>query len=144
MTAMSDAARRAITWLEAPEEHDYPAAAAYLQLLATDAEISEAIAGLRVAATVRQKAKDLLRASQLPLLDAGNAHVAADLHKIARGRALSPILLIRGDLRSGSPLVIADGYHRVCASYHTDENTDIPCRLAPWPHRPGAGGGPLR
>jgi hypothetical protein len=28
------------------------------------------------------------------------------------------------------PLQIADGYHRVCASYLTDENTDIPCRLA--------------
>jgi hypothetical protein len=28
------------------------------------------------------------------------------------------------------PLQIADGYHRVCASYHLDENTDIPCRLA--------------
>jgi hypothetical protein len=25
---------------------------------------------------------------------------------------------------------IADGYHRVCASYHTDENTDIPVVLA--------------
>ncbi|MDT5170284.1 MAG: hypothetical protein QOD02_3619, partial [Mycobacterium sp.] len=26
---------------------------------------------------------------------------------------------------------IADGYHRVCASYYTDENTDIPVRIAP-------------
>lgn len=25
--------------------------------------------------------------------------------------------------------LIADGYHRVCASYHTDENTDIPVVL---------------
>jgi hypothetical protein len=29
-------------------------------------------------------------------------------------------------------LEIADGYHRVCASYVTDENTDIPCRLVSW------------
>jgi hypothetical protein len=40
---------------------------------------------------------------------------------------LSPILLLRASDRS--PLVIADGYHRVCASYWTDENTDIPCVL---------------
>jgi hypothetical protein len=26
---------------------------------------------------------------------------------------------------------IADGYHRVCASYLTDENTDIPVRIVP-------------
>lgn len=25
---------------------------------------------------------------------------------------------------------VADGHHRVCASFHTDENTEIPCRLA--------------
>jgi hypothetical protein len=24
---------------------------------------------------------------------------------------------------------VADGYHRICASYYLDENTDIPCRL---------------
>ena len=29
------------------------------------------------------------------------------------------------------PLQIADGYHRVCASYHTDENTDIPVKIVP-------------
>ena len=28
-------------------------------------------------------------------------------------------------------LQIADGYHRVCASYHTDENTDIPVKIVP-------------
>ena len=63
-------------------------------------------------------------------LSTGNPHVAADLAKIKKGQPLSPILLIRGDLTSGVPLQIADGYHRVCASYHTDENTDIPVVLA--------------
>jgi len=28
---------------------------------------------------------------------------------------------------------IADGYHRVCASYHLDEDTEIPCRLVDLP-----------
>jgi hypothetical protein len=26
-------------------------------------------------------------------------------------------------------LTVADGYHRICASYHLDEDTDIPCRI---------------
>ena len=45
---------------------------------------------------------------------------------------LSPILLVRGAADGSTPLQIADGYHRVCASYVTDENTDIPCRLVSW------------
>jgi hypothetical protein len=27
------------------------------------------------------------------------------------------------------PLIVADGYHRICASYHLDEDADIPCRI---------------
>ena len=30
----------------------------------------------------------------------------------------------------GTPLWVADGYHRVCASYHLDEKTPVPCRMA--------------
>ncbi len=40
---------------------------------------------------------------------------------------LSLILLLRGT--DDHPLIVADGYHRVCASYWIDENTDIPCIL---------------
>ncbi len=49
---------------------------------------------------------------------------------MAAGKALSPVLLVRGELREDIALQIADGYHRVCASYHLDENTDIPFRMA--------------
>jgi hypothetical protein len=119
-----------LTWRNAPEEHDFPAAASYLALLAPAAEVERLVALLRAAPTEHWKAKDILRASRLPLLPPDNAHVAADLHKIASGKSLSPILIVRGDFRSGRSLQIADGYHRVCASYHTDENSDIPCRLA--------------
>ena len=83
----------------------------------------------RLAPSVRHQAKDLLRASGLALLPVDNVHVAADLAKINRGEHLSPVLLVRGDFRRGVPLTIADGYHRVCASYHVNENADIPCHL---------------
>jgi hypothetical protein len=66
-------------------------------------------------------------AGQLALLGEDNKHVASDLRKAASGAALSPILLLRGNAEH--PLIVADGYHRVCASYWIDENTDIPCIL---------------
>ena len=70
-----------------------------------------------------------MRSSRLPLLPGDNAHVASDLHKVDAGEKLSPVLLVRGDFRRGLALTIADGYHRVCASYHLNENADIPCHL---------------
>lgn len=118
-----------ISWKPAPEQHDYPAAAAYLSLLAPPADVADLIARLRAAEQTPWKAKDILRASGLPLLPGDNPHVAANLDKIRKDKPLPPILLVRGDLRAGLPLQIADGYHRVCATYHTDENTPIPCRL---------------
>ena len=59
--------------------------------------------------------------------------MARDLKRVANGVALSPILLVRGSVSLGHALLIADGYHRVCASYHLDEDTDIPCRLVELP-----------
>ena len=69
---------------------------------------------------------------ELALLPENNTHVRADLAKISDGKRLSPILLVRGNAVTAVPLQIADGYHRVCASYLTDENTAIPCRLVSW------------
>jgi hypothetical protein len=120
-----------VLWGTEPDEHDYPAAADYLALLATPGQINEIVAALKKAPIVNKKAKDLLRASRLALLPVDNPHVAADLAKIKKGKQLSPILLVRGDLASDVALQIADGYHRVCASYHTDENTDIPVKIVP-------------
>jgi hypothetical protein len=120
-----------VLWGDEPDEHDYPAAADYLALLATATQISEIVAALKQAPVVHKKAKDLLRASQLALLPEDNPHVSRDLKKIKKGTPLSPILAVRGDLNTGVAMQIADGYHRVCASYHTDENTDIPVRIVP-------------
>jgi hypothetical protein len=120
-----------VLWGDAPDEHDYPAAADYLALLAPAAQISEIVAALKQAPIVHKKAKDLLRASCLALLPIDNPHVQIDLKKIKKGTALSPILVVRGELNTGVAMQIADGYHRVCASYYTDENTDIPVRIVP-------------
>ena len=118
-----------VKWLPKPENHDYQAAEDYLSLIMPAGKAAEYRQKLSDAKDdIRhRKAKDILRASQLPLLDRDNKHVASDLAKAASGTALSPILLLRGD--GVHPLVVADGYHRVCASYWIDENTDIPCVL---------------
>lgn len=128
--AVAYAGEMAVKWLDKPQDHDYPAAADYLGLLADDETIEELVAKMqRSRGIVHKYAKDILRASQLDVLGADNHHVALDLDKIKNGVALSPILLVRGDFLKHTPLVIADGYHRVCASYHTDENTKIPAVL---------------
>jgi hypothetical protein len=116
-------------WKSEPDDHDFPAAADYLSLVVGEAAAAALAEALRAAPLTHRKAKDLLRASALPLLPADNAHVAKDLKKVSGGNRLSPVLLVRGDLRSGRPLVVADGYHRICASYHLDEDADIPCRI---------------
>jgi hypothetical protein len=119
-----------VKWLEKPEEHDFPAAGDYLALLADSNTVNEVTDSLQRGTVVYKKAKDILRAARLSLLPDDNPHVAADLSKIKKGTPLSPILAVRGDLATGVALQIADGYHRVCASYYTDENTDIPVVIA--------------
>jgi hypothetical protein len=120
---------QAVTWLPKPENHDYQAAEDYLSLIMMPSKAAEYRHKLSEAKDdiTHRKAKDILRASQLDLLDRDNKHVATDLAKVVAGTALSPILLIRGT--DEHPLIVADGYHRVCASYWLDENTDIPCVL---------------
>lgn len=120
-------------WQEDPEEHDFPAAADYLSLLAPAAEVTKVVEALRSGETVHRKAKDLLRASRLGLLPPDNVHVKKDLARVAQGKRLSPVLLVRGRGDKGIVLTVADGYHRICASHHIDEDADVPCRLVAWP-----------
>jgi hypothetical protein len=116
-------------WKESPDERDYPAAEDYLSLVTTPAAAKTLARRLRTAPIQHRRAKDLLRASGLPLLAPDNFHVAKDLNKVAQGRLLSPVLCVRGMVRQQVPLIVADGYHRICASYHLDEDADIPCRI---------------
>jgi hypothetical protein len=115
--------------MEEPEEHDYPAAEDYLSLVLPPAKAKQVVGRLRTAPIVRRKGKDLLRSSGLRPLPPENFHVARDLKKVKEGKKLSPVLLVRGQLTADIPLTVADGYHRICASYHLDEDADIPCRI---------------
>ena len=107
------------SWLPIPEEHDYPAAESYLRLIFPDATAATLVAALRAGPISTFAAKDIFRASQLSLLGVSNSHVDKDTRKIAASLRLSPLLLVRDEARG--KVVIADGYHRLCAVYAGDE-----------------------
>ena len=121
-------------WETRAAAEDYIAAQKYLALLFTDQEAKQLVKLLRDAPAIEYEAKDLLRASQTHLLDKDSPHVAEDLKKIKKGKKLSPVLLVRGNGRQGVTLTIADGYHRICASWHWDEKCPVACCLVDLPH----------
>jgi hypothetical protein len=111
-------------WLPNPQPHDFPAALDYLELQFPPPQAAHLVAALKRAPTIIKKAGDVLRASGLPLLDQSNVHVKENVRKVRKGKKLSPVLLVE-DRR----LIIADGYHRVCAIYELSEDLEVPCRL---------------
>ena len=124
---MAKAKPRKIAWLSDLEAHDYPAAESYLSLLFNGEQVAKMISQLRHAPIVQFKAKDIFRASQLSLLGVSNSHVEKDWGKIRKGQSLSPLILVRDELPG--KVVIADGYHRLCAVYRIDEDALIPCKI---------------
>ena len=116
-----------IRWLPKPEEHDYPAAAAYLSLTYDEPSAKRLVQRLRHAPISRFKAKDIFRASGLSLLGVSNAHLEKDRKKIEDGKELSPLLLVRD--KANGKVIIADGYHRLCAVYSFDEDVLISCKI---------------
>jgi hypothetical protein len=112
-------------WKEEPEEKDYPAALNYLSLLTDPREAKKIVKLLKRCSRISHfKAKDLFRASGLPHLGDDDHEVIKHLHKVKSGEMLSPVLLVRG-----TPLWVADGYHRICASYQLNEDESIPCKI---------------
>src|ERR1700743_697189 len=119
-------------WETKPAEADFKAARTYLSLLADDAVAAHVVKRLRVAKTSEFEAKDLLRASQTHLLDDDDPHVAENLKKLKKGKRLSPVLLVRGDASGGVTLTIADGHHRICASYQWNVEEPVACCIVSW------------
>jgi hypothetical protein len=116
-----------IKWLGKPQKRDYPAARSYLSLLLQPKLAKAVVEKLKRAQITEFAAKDIFRASALPLLSNGNSHVERYRQLIILREPLSPLLLWR-DAAHGN-LVIADGYHRLCAVYTFDEYAVIPCQI---------------
>lgn len=116
-----------VKWLKEPEKHDYAAAYSYLTLLYKSDACKKLTKELQSADMGQFKAKDIFRASGLPLLGISNYHVEQDYFKLTHGERMSPILLVRD--RAHGRVVIADGYHRLCAVYAVNEDANIPCKV---------------
>ena len=117
----------AIKWVSGPQEHDYPAAESFLSLIYDQDAAHRYVKKLKHARLTQFKSKDIFRASGLPLLGAANSHVAKDRRKIESGEEMSPLLLVRDS--ACAKVIIADGYHRLCAVYSYDEDAIIPCKI---------------
>ncbi len=116
-----------IKWLEMPEEHDYPAAESYLNLIYDVKTAAGFTQKLKVSSMTSFHAKDIFRACSLSLLGVSNSHVKTVQKKIMSGKQLSPLLLVRDAVNA--KVIVADGYHRLCAVYGFDEDAVIPCKI---------------
>ena len=121
-----------VKWLDAPEDQDFSGALSYLTLICDPITAQRLVDEFSEAAVIEVKAKDIMRAAQLSLLEKENFHVSKDLEKIREKTPLSPILLIRGNASKSISLVIADGYHRACAVYWFDEDAYLKVRIVDW------------
>ena len=124
---MSKSKKKEINWLPDVEIHDYPAAVSYLSIIYNPDKVDQLVSALKASAIVQFKAKDIFRASKLSLLGVSNSHVQKDNKKINKGIALSPLLLVRDEING--LVIIADGYHRLCAIYEFDEDAMIYCKI---------------
>lgn len=116
-----------IKWTESPEKKHYRAAVSYLSLIYPSAKARKMVKELKREGHAEFKAKDVFRASGLSLLGLSNSYVQEFQTKIRAGIPLAPILL-RRDPDHGK-VIIADGYHRMCAVYSFHEDAVIHCRI---------------
>lgn len=116
-------------WHPRQQSEDCAHARAYLGLLFAPRAAAALATALGKAPVALHSAKEIVRAARLAPLPATNAKVAGDLRKIARGKKLPPILLVRGDAALDLPLIVADGMHRLSAAWYADETSEVACCL---------------
>lgn len=117
-----------IQWLDQPVPHDYEAAEEYLQLLFEPKQARLLSRRLKRAAMAQYAAKDILRASGTSILYIEAFDWSKHQKELTAGKPLAPILLVRQE--NGGPLIIADGFHRLCALFSADEDIQVPCKIA--------------
>lgn len=124
-------AKHVAMWKKRAGKKEFAAARNYLSLQVPDKLADQLVAVAERIRPTTRVAKDVLRASRLPLLPLDELHVAADLKRIRKGKRLAPVIFIQGDLSHARPAIIADGYHRMCAACHADEDMPVAIILVP-------------
>jgi hypothetical protein len=116
-----------VKWLDDLAKDDYESAKTYLSLIYEEKTAATYVKKIRSAKISQYRAEDILRASELPVLDPNDKCVKKNRKKIATGKKLSPILLVRDPNRE--KVIIADGYHRICAVDFCNNATLIHCKI---------------
>ena len=113
----------ALHWGENVEDHDFTAAESYLSLKFDKRTAKRLVTDMRNAKITVRRVNDILRACRLPALGFDDAGVRRTMEKIDSSKKLSPVLIV--SLYDGAD--IADGYHRVSATYQSDPFAYVPC-----------------
>jgi hypothetical protein len=117
-----------INWLSSPVDSDYVSAERYLSLLFKPRKCRKLLRKLRAAPMSEYPAKDILRASRTPMSEVAAFDWGRQQQQIREGEALGPILIVRQN--DGAGLIIADGFHRMCALFAEDELIKVFCKIA--------------
>jgi hypothetical protein len=112
-----------IRWHAEPDADVYDGALSYLSLIFEPARARDCVKRLRRARTEAFWAQDILRAAQMRPLAVNDGQVERNMEKIIAGKKLAPLLLVR----DGGRVIIADGYHRLCAVHAVDVEARVPC-----------------
>lgn len=116
-----------VEWLSKPSAKDYPAAEAYLQLVFKKKKAFKLANKLRRAPITQFAAKDILRASGLPMAEVSAFDWKNQKNEVKHHTPLSPILLVRRG--KGDNLIVADGFHRLCAVFAFDQQAEVLCKI---------------
>jgi hypothetical protein len=119
-----------VQWETTADKDNAQDASNYLGMFKKQKNADRIIDDLKNTNLVNFKAKDILRAAGLQPQPKDDAHVQVALQLIANGTPLTPVYLLRGKLKHGIPVTIADGYHRISAAFWTDPSTDVSAYIA--------------
>ena len=117
-----------VKWAPDVEDDDYEAARAYLRLVRAPAEVEKALLRLKATPVEQYKVTDLFRAARVELPAKDDRPCRKEIKKIRKGEVIAPVLLLRDPAHS--TVIIADGYHRICAAFRIDPDVIIHCKLA--------------
>lgn len=117
-----------INWRLEPKRKSFKEAREYLDIFGLGDDVRR-FGGAKPKAMM---AKDILRVTGQTPAKPNDPHVKKKLRKMRKGKPISPVLLIWVEHALGPKpqLLIADGFHRVSAAFHLDEDTQVHTLLA--------------
>lgn len=122
---------KSIPWGEFPAQHNFDNAYEYLSLLCLPEKAQEITDRLWESKTIYyRRPDDILRAAGLIPLHQTDLRVQNAIRKIHSKKEIAPAILVIST--RNQRIHIADGYHRICASYYLAEGAKVPCIVAEW------------